>query len=305
MREGDVGDELIVIVEGSVRVVRYRPNGAERLVRRYEAGDHIGELAVLREAPRAATVIAEDAGMRGLVIGGAGIEVDPARATGSRDGDARRAGRPDHPPVARGRMTEGPVVRRPLPTGTVTFMRTDIEGSMAMIRALGPPGTRSTPPTSRSCATWSSATAGSSCGPRATPCSRRSPRQAPRSVPRSKASAALETEPWPDGGRIRVRIGLHSGEAHLAGDDYGGFDVNRAARIAGVGHGGQIVASATTQALVAGSLPPEVTFRDLGQHALKDVPLPERLFQVDAPGRRTGFPHSAWRGRPSAISRSG
>ena len=74
VREGDVGDELIVIVEGSVRVVRYRPNGAERLVRRYEAGDHIGELAVLREAPRAATVIAEDAGMRGLVIGGAGLK---------------------------------------------------------------------------------------------------------------------------------------------------------------------------------------------------------------------------------------
>ena len=74
VREGDVGDELIVIVEGPVRVVRVQPDGTERLIRRYEAGDHIGELAVLREAPRAATVIAEGDGVRGLVIGGAGLK---------------------------------------------------------------------------------------------------------------------------------------------------------------------------------------------------------------------------------------
>jgi HEAT repeat protein len=72
-REGELGSELVVIVEGSVRVVRTEPDGSERLVRRYDAGDHIGELAVLREAPRAATVIAERPGMRGLVIGGEGL----------------------------------------------------------------------------------------------------------------------------------------------------------------------------------------------------------------------------------------
>ena len=54
---------------------------------------------------------------------------------------------------------------------------------------------------------------------------------------------------------VRVRMGLHTGEAHLAGDDYGGFDVNRAARIAAVGHGGQIVLSETTAVLVADALP--------------------------------------------------
>jgi hypothetical protein len=73
VREGDVGDELVVIVEGTVRVVRAEPDGSERLIRRYEHGDHIGELAVLREAPRAATVIAEGDGVRGLVIGGEGL----------------------------------------------------------------------------------------------------------------------------------------------------------------------------------------------------------------------------------------
>jgi HEAT repeat protein len=71
VREGEIGDELIVIVEGGVRVVRAEPNG-ERLLRRYEAGDHIGELAVLRDRPRVATVIAE-ADVRGLVIGGDGL----------------------------------------------------------------------------------------------------------------------------------------------------------------------------------------------------------------------------------------
>jgi HEAT repeat protein len=74
VREGDVGDELIVIVEGSVRVVHVDADGTERLIRRYGSGDHIGELAVLREAPRAATVIAEGDGVRGLVIGGAGLK---------------------------------------------------------------------------------------------------------------------------------------------------------------------------------------------------------------------------------------
>ena len=73
MREGDFGDELVVIIEGSVRVVHLEPDGSERLIRRYESGDHIGELAVLRAAPRAATVIAEGDGVRGLVIGGAGL----------------------------------------------------------------------------------------------------------------------------------------------------------------------------------------------------------------------------------------
>jgi HEAT repeat protein len=71
LREGDVGDELLLLVEGSVRVVRHDgPGGAERLIRTYAAGAHIGELAVLREGTRAATVIAQEPGVRALVLGG-------------------------------------------------------------------------------------------------------------------------------------------------------------------------------------------------------------------------------------------
>ena len=72
MQEGDLGDELVVIVEGDVRVVRGDGPDA-RFVRSYQAGDHIGELAVLRERPRAASVIAGAAGVRGLVISGDGL----------------------------------------------------------------------------------------------------------------------------------------------------------------------------------------------------------------------------------------
>jgi CRP-like cAMP-binding protein len=72
MVEGDVGSELVVLVEGDVRVVHV-DEGTEHLVRRYGPGDHIGELAVLRARPRAASVLAEDPGVRGLVIGGEAI----------------------------------------------------------------------------------------------------------------------------------------------------------------------------------------------------------------------------------------
>ena len=73
MREGEPGSELCVLVSGTVRVVRVQPDGTERLIRTYEEGDHIGELAVLRDRPRAATVIAED-DVRVLVIDGENLK---------------------------------------------------------------------------------------------------------------------------------------------------------------------------------------------------------------------------------------
>ena len=101
---------------------------------------------------------------------------------------------------------------------------------------------------------------------------------------------ALDAHDWPTDRDVRVRMGLHTGEGHLAGDDYGGFDVNRAARVAATGHGGQIILSGTTHALVSSGIGARFTIRDLGRHVLKDVPAPEHLFQVDVRGRRTEFP---------------
>lgn len=72
VREDDLGEDVIVIVQGSVRVVRGAGAGA-RLVKKYAAGDHVGELAFLRQQPRAATVLADADGVRGLVIDGEGL----------------------------------------------------------------------------------------------------------------------------------------------------------------------------------------------------------------------------------------
>jgi predicted ATPase/class 3 adenylate cyclase len=180
--------------------------------------------------------------------------------------------------------------RLDLPTGTVTFFRTDVEGSMRHARALG--------------SRWDE------LNERQLGIIRRAVADAGGVTVRTEGDAvfavfseaagairaaiasqtAIREADWPWDTPLRVRIGLHAGEAHLSGDDYGGFDVNRAARIAGVAHGGQIVVSDPVRALVAADLPTGVGLRDLGEHPLKDVPQPERLFQLDVPGLERDFP---------------
>jgi predicted ATPase/class 3 adenylate cyclase len=103
------------------------------------------------------------------------------------------------------------------------------------------------------------------------------------------AQRALLAEPWPDGADVRVRVGLHSGEATRVDDDYVGIDINRAARIAAAAHGGQIVLSDVTHALVGESLEPGVELRDLGIHRLKDFE-PIRLYDVVATDLPSAFP---------------
>jgi predicted ATPase/class 3 adenylate cyclase len=178
----------------------------------------------------------------------------------------------------------------PLPTGTVTFLRTDVEGSMELTHRLG--------------ARWDEVNA------RHLACIRDAVGANGGVIVRTEGDAVfaafdeagaavraavdaqrrLAAEPWPDRVDLRVRMGLHSGAAHLAGDDYGGLDVSRAARVAASAHGGQIIASGTTAALVADRLPDGVTLRDLGEHRLRDVPRPERLIQLEVAGLPGDFP---------------
>ncbi|HEV2012951.1 MAG TPA: adenylate/guanylate cyclase domain-containing protein [Candidatus Dormibacteraeota bacterium] len=101
---------------------------------------------------------------------------------------------------------------------------------------------------------------------------------------------SLQEHAWPAGGQVRVRIGLHTGEATLVGNEYLGLDVHRAARVAGAGHGGQVLVSETTRALVDHALPPGLTLKDLGMHRLKDLARPERLFQLTVEGLPADFP---------------
>ncbi len=86
------------------------------------------------------------------------------------------------------------------------------------------------------------------------------------------------------GGPIRVRMGLHTGEPRLTDEGYVGLDVHKGARIAAVGHGGQVLLSPTTRALVDGDV------RDLGVHRLKDLSAPERIYQLEIEGLPCDFP---------------
>jgi predicted ATPase/class 3 adenylate cyclase len=106
------------------------------------------------------------------------------------------------------------------------------------------------------------------------------------------AQRRLANETWaeiaPD--VVRVRMGLHSGEAQHRDGDYYGTVVNRAARIMSLGHGGQVLLSAVTVALIEDVLPPQASLRDLGEHALRGLTRDERIYQLVAPGLESDFP---------------
>jgi predicted ATPase/class 3 adenylate cyclase len=101
---------------------------------------------------------------------------------------------------------------------------------------------------------------------------------------------ALVAEPWPEDGVVRVRMGLHTGEAEMAGGSLVGLDINQAARIAAVAHGGQILASPATQGLVANDLPADVRLVDLGAFRLKDLLIADHLIAVLGDGLPSEFP---------------
>ncbi|MGB8646152.1 MAG: AAA family ATPase, partial [Anaerolineae bacterium] len=101
---------------------------------------------------------------------------------------------------------------------------------------------------------------------------------------------ALAAELWPTPRPLRVRMALHTGEADLRAGDYYGSDVNRCARLRAVGSGGQTLLSQATFGLVRDALPAEVTLRDLGEHRLKDLRRPEHVFELDVLGLPAEFP---------------
>ncbi|HYH93155.1 MAG TPA: hypothetical protein VD763_08355 [Candidatus Saccharimonadales bacterium] len=179
--------------------------------------------------------------------------------------------------------------RAPLPTGTVTFLRTDVEGSMAHARQLGSAwdGVNAAHLAAIAAAveqhggvvvrTEGDALFGAFGEARA------------GAAAATDAQRAINEGDWGVPGGLRVRMGLHSGEAHRSGADYGGFEVSRAARIAAAGHGGQIVVSGATAALIDDQLPAGTRLDDLGTHRLRDVPRPERLYQLTIEGLPSGF----------------
>jgi predicted ATPase/class 3 adenylate cyclase len=102
----------------------------------------------------------------------------------------------------------------------------------------------------------------------------------------AEAQRALAGHEWPGEGEIRVRMGLHTGEPRPVDGRYVGLDVHHAARVMAAGHGGQVLVSESTRAL----LDERIRLRDLGSHRLKDLSGTQRLFQLDVEGLPTEFP---------------
>ena len=103
------------------------------------------------------------------------------------------------------------------------------------------------------------------------------------------AQRDLAAEHWPHGGAVRVRMGLHTGEPRVGEQRYVGIGVHRAARIGAAGHGGQVLLSSTTRELAEEDLPAGVSVRDLGERRLKDLDQPQHLYQLDIDGLQNEF----------------
>jgi predicted ATPase/class 3 adenylate cyclase len=175
-----------------------------------------------------------------------------------------------------------------LPTGTVTFLFTDIEGSTRLVQRLGeqaPEMFALHGDVMRRAMDEAGGTVIRTEGDSFFVVFASAPGAVTAAVAAQRGLAAVN---WPHGLEVAVRMGMHTGVGALGGDDYVGIDVHRAARIAAAAHGGQIVVSAATKA-VAGDLD-GIEYRDLGEHRLKDLDQPERVYQVTADGLRRDFP---------------
>ena len=177
-----------------------------------------------------------------------------------------------------------------LPTGTVTFLFSDIEGSTRLLQA-APEAWPALLERHRVLMRDAiAAHGGTEVGTEGDSFFVAFPSTGGALAAAIGAQRALAAEAWPDGAELRVRMGLHAGAAQLGTDTYVGLDVHRAARIAAVAHGGQVLVSDAVRVLLAQELPLGVTLRDLGQHRLKDLAEPEHIFQVVGDGLETEFP---------------
>ena len=177
-----------------------------------------------------------------------------------------------------------------LPTGTVTFLFTDIEGSTRLMQELGDRYVQAQLAHHEILRKAFNSGDGRELRTEGDSffCVFKSARDACSAA--ANAQRDLASHAWPDNKAIRVRIGLHAGEAPLVGGEYIGLDVHHAARIAASAHGGQVVVSDAIRSLVEANLPPELGLRDLGLHRLKDLARPERLFQLVIEGAPNTFP---------------
>jgi predicted ATPase/class 3 adenylate cyclase len=164
-----------------------------------------------------------------------------------------------------------------LPTGVVTFLFTDVEGSTKLLHELGDAYADALHEHRRLLRAAFTANEGAEVDTQGDAFFVAFGRAS------NAVAAAADAQLALSGGPIKVRMGLHTGEPRLTDEGYVGLDVHKGARIAAVGHGGQVLLSQATRALV------DADVRDLGPHRLKDLSVPERIFQLEIDGLPSEF----------------
>jgi predicted ATPase/class 3 adenylate cyclase len=189
-------------------------------------------------------------------------------------------------------MSETAARTTSLPTGTATFVFTDIEGSTRLVQQLGTDRWRATLESHHALLReqWK-AFDGHEVNTEGDAFFVAFPSASNAVAAGAAAQRSLAAHEWPEGLSIKVRMGLHTGEAQVTeAADYLGIDVHRAARIASAGHGGQVLVSESTRALVVGALPEGLSLLDLGEHRLKDLVRAEHIYQLVVPDLPAEFP---------------
>jgi class 3 adenylate cyclase len=187
-----------------------------------------------------------------------------------------------------------------LPSGTVTFLFSDIEGSTRLMHELGDRWGDVLADHRRVLRERFGASGGREVDTQGDAFFFVFARAREGVQAASEAQQALAAHAWPEDTEVRVRMGLHTGEPAVGDEGYVGLDVVRAARICAAAHGGQVLVSETTKALV-----PEAEFRDLGEHRLKDLERGVRLYQLVVPGRPAEFPALRTEAPVSALAAPG
>lgn len=171
-----------------------------------------------------------------------------------------------------------------LPAGTVTFVFTDLEGSTALLKQLGERYGDLLSQHRRIVRETFGAAGGSEIDTQGDAFFFAFPRAREAVTAAVGVQRAHVAASWPDGARVRVRIGLHTGEPAVGEEGYLGLDVVRAARICTVARGGNVLISETTRALVGSSLPDGVSVFPLGERQLKGIDEPERVYELEIEG---------------------
>ena len=177
-----------------------------------------------------------------------------------------------------------------LPTGTVTLLFTDVEGSTRLLQQLGEHYSKVLADCRHLLRSMFQQYNGHEIDTQGDAFFVAFARATDAVAAAAAIQRALVEHSWPSGTSVRVRIGLHTGEPMLTADGYIGMDVHHAARIMSAGHGGQILLSPTTRQLVEQHLPAGTYLQDLGEHRLKDLQRPSHLFQLSLEGLPANFP---------------